>query len=162
MPVSKPSKLKELIDGVREWLPGVKPRTLEWWDAVRAEPGQIWASMAFRCGCLIAGGIVLLVIATTIAGWGEAGTPSAHGPASRTANFDVLCADSTCGQHFVINRKFSFHKFPVECIKCKQPTGQRGRRCSSITCSGKLTIPVESDLGPICKQCGQLFTDGAS
>ncbi|MCH7701206.1 MAG: hypothetical protein IID37_05930 [Planctomycetes bacterium] len=162
MPVSKPSKLKELIDGVREWLPGVKPRALEWWETVRAEPGQIWASLAFRWGCLVAGGIVLLLIATTIAGWSERSTPSARGPAARTANFDVLCSDPNCAHHFVINRKFTFHKFPVECIKCQQPTGQRGRRCSSISCSGKLAIPVESELGPICDRCGQRFTDGAS
>ena len=81
MPVSKPSKLQELIAGVREWLPGVKPRAVEWWETVRAEPGQLWASRAFRYGCLVAGGMLLLLIATTISGWGEASTPSARGPA---------------------------------------------------------------------------------
>ncbi len=162
MPVSKPSKLQELIHGVREWLPGVKPRALEWWETVREEPGQVWTSMAFRCGCLVVGGIALLFTVSTIAGWIEPSTPSAHGPAARTANFDVLCSDPNCAHRFVINRKFSFHKFPVACIKCKQPTGQRGRRCSSTTCLGKLAIPVDGELGPICNRCGQRFTDGAS
>ena len=161
MPVSKPSKLQELMVGLREWLPGVKPRAIEWWETIREEPGQLWASLAFRCVCLVAGGIVVLWISTAIVSWVARGPQSAHGPAARTANFDVLCSDADCAHRFVINRKFSFHKFPVTCIKCKQETGQRGRRCASNTCSGKLAIALESDLGPICNQCGQRFADGA-
>lgn len=162
VPVSKPSKLQELIAGLREWLPGVKPRALEWWDTVREEPRLVWTSTAFRCVCLAAGGIMLLLVASTIAGWAEPSATSVHGPAARTANFDVLCSDLNCAHRFVINRKFSFHKFPVKCTKCQQSTGQRGRRCSSATCSGKLAIPVEGELGPICNRCGERFGAGAS
>ena len=161
MPVSKPSKLNELMAGVREWIPGLKPRFVEWWGTIRSEPRRVWTSTAFRCACLVAGGVVLLLVTSTISRWIEPSAAVVQGRESRTANFDVLCSDASCGHRFVIIRKFGFRGFPVTCIKCNRPTGQRGRRCSSMACAGKLVGIAEGERGPICAACGQPFAGPA-
>jgi len=109
----------------REWAPTVRPRLTDWWQHVREEPALFFQTTNVR---YVAWGMVALV-AILMAGWFAGAlmpsAPKGAGAPSQMVQFHVLCDDPACGDHFVIQRKVSFSKFPVECPKCGKKTGYR-------------------------------------
>jgi hypothetical protein len=132
------------------WLPSARQRSAEWVASVREEPALIWQTPAIRYGVYAVGLVIVALILQWGIGFISAGGPGVQPPA-KTASFHVLC--SNCQHSFVINRKFGFDSFPVECPKCHQHTGQRAYQCFSNTCKGRWTyaIPVNKQL--VCARC---------
>lgn len=152
MPVGKESKLLLLVDAVKEWLPTVRVRFGEWWAACRGEPILFWHTPAIRYSAFALGGLLAIWAVLGVVGMftpaGKTGVPRAT-----TADFHVICTDPACGAQFVIKKPFGFHKFPVECPRCKKTTGERALRCVSATCKGKWVTPRLVDGAYRCPDC---------
>lgn len=127
MPVEKDPKLGMYIDALKAWLPSVRLRAAEWVEACREEPALIWQTPAVRYLVYTCGGMVALWIVLALIG---SMAPKDVVPRARTADFHVVCTNPSCGKHFVINRKFGFDDFPVDCPRCQQRTGEQAVRCT--------------------------------
>ncbi len=139
MPVDKESRLALWIGAVREWAPTVRPRLVEWWEVIRENPVLIWQTPAVRYSVYGLG----LIVAVLVLQWGASLLlpPQMVGSEpARTAQFHVLCSNPSCGHHFVIERKFKFKDFPVQCPKCHQQTGHRAVRVNTGPDRGKWVI----------------------
>jgi len=154
MPVYKPNPFKQFWHAFREWLPGAQAQVLETWEAIREEPAQIWNSVAFRCGMLALGGIILIVAARFTTSMLVPNAPDGHRQLSKTANFEVFCSNPSCKHHFLINKPFGYDRFPVKCPKCGKQTGERAVRCDSRTCQGRLVLPRKEGKTLVCSRCG--------
>ena len=127
----------------------------EWWAAVRAEPELFWQTVAVRYATYAVGGLVVLAVARGAIDLAEPGGAIDPSPVARTAHFDVICSNPKCGRYYVIERKFSFRRFPVACSRCQQNTGQRALRCTSKACRGKLAMTIAVDGGLHCAACSE-------
>jgi hypothetical protein len=152
MPVEEPGKISQWMHAFRMWLPSARQRSAEWYETVREEPALVWHTPAVRYGLYAIGALVLVLIVQWGIGFLSAGGPEVQPPA-KTASFHVLCSTPNCRYHFVINRKFGFDSFPVECPKCHQETGQRAYQCFSKTCNGRWTYGTQVNKQTICARC---------
>jgi len=134
------------------WREGLR----EWWQAVRAKPELFWQTVAVRYSTNALGGLTILLIGRGAIQMVKPGGQVEASPIARTAHFDVICSNPQCGRHFVVERKFKFHRYPVACPHCRQETGQRAVRCTSKSCRGKLAMTIEADDSRRCATCGEL------
>ncbi|MCB9865320.1 MAG: hypothetical protein H6816_01580 [Phycisphaerales bacterium] len=153
MPVEKEPKLGIYIDAFKAWLPTVRLRVVEWAEACREEPALIWQTNAVRYTTYACGGLLAIWLLVGIVD--RFGPEKVAAPA-RTADFHVVCTNPDCGHHFVINRKFGFHKFPVTCPECKKETGERAVRCVNGPRNGQW-VPATVDehgqlVGALCSE----------
>ena len=153
MAQERPNRLAEWLLLIRKQSPVVREHFAAWIEAVREEPRLAWETSAVRYAVYGFAGILLIWLATNLSGWIAPPAPNAK-PTATTADFHVVCSDPNCGYHFVIHRPFGFHKFPVECPKCKRETGVSARRCNSPACDGRWVAPVQTDQGLKCPLCG--------
>ena len=154
MAQERPNRLAEWLMLVRKQTPIVRERIAAWFEAVREEPRMAWETSAVRYAVYALVGGVLIWLATSVSGWLAPPLPPSARSAATTADFHVICSDAHCGYHFVIHRQFGFHKFPVECPKCKRETGVAARQCNSSSCGGRWVAPVQTDQGVKCPLCG--------
>ncbi|MFQ5490015.1 MAG: hypothetical protein ACE5GE_04770 [Phycisphaerae bacterium] len=156
MPRSNPNRLIEWYLLFKdEWLPAQHRHLADWWEAVKQEPQLAWATPAVRYGVYSAGAlIVVLIVASAIESFTPP-PPADAQPRATTATFHVVCSNPDCRQQFMIERKFGFSKFPVQCPTCQGKTGQRGLRCSSAQCRGKYVATRVEKGRLICTECGQ-------
>ncbi len=152
-----PNRLAEWLLVLREQVPVVRQRFENWLAAVREEPVLIWETTAVRYSAYATGGLLLVWLTIGLAGMLAPPPPANAKPTATTADFHVICADARCGHHFVINRKFGFRRFPVNCPTCGRKTGARARRCSSQSCRGRWVAPHQSDAALSCPVCGGPF-----
>ncbi len=150
------NRLVEWFGILRDRAPLMKDRVADWVADARQEPALVWETPAVRYTAYVLGGLMLLWVASGLAG-SIAPIPTNAEPQATSADFHVVCSDKWCGQHFVINRRFGFSKFPVPCAKCGKRTGVRSRRCHSQTCDGRWVAPLTTDDGLRCPQCGGRF-----
>ncbi len=154
--VDEESKFAKVVVAFREWLPTVKPYLAERYAPVRETPGLLWRLPEVRYTALALGVLVALSIFQFAGGCLSFAPEGEVQPLATTGDFHVVCTNEQCKKHFVINRKFKFDDFPVECPTCKQDTGQRALRCRSKTCGGQL-VPTEIRGGDyVCRQCGKV------
>ncbi len=144
-----------------EWLPARRRALREWWSAVRQEPRLAWQTPQVRYGAAILGVILLAVLATSLVDALALPPPANARPQATTANFHVVCSDPECGHHFLIERKFGFSRFPVECPKCHKPSGERAARCHSSTCGGRYVATAEKEEQRYCPRCGTRLGPGS-
>ena len=157
MAQERPNRLVEWLLLARRQLPVMREHFDLWLEAVREEPRLIWETQAVRYAVYGVSGLVLVWGVTSIAGWVAPPPPPSARPAATTADFHVVCSDTACAHHFVMNRPFGFSKFPVECPQCKRITGVSARRCNSTTCGGNWVAPRRSEVGLQCPICGARF-----
>jgi len=134
MAQESPNRLAEWLMLVRKQMPVAREHIATWLEAVREEPRLAWATSAVRYTVYGLAGVVLIWSATALTGWLTPPPPASARPAATTADFHVVCSDSQCAHHFVINRKFGFDDFPVKCPQCQRETGVSARRCNSAPC----------------------------
>lgn len=154
MAQEKPNPIKEWLTLLKEQWPIVREQLSFWAQRVREDPHLVWRTPAVRYATYVTGGLLVL--------WIVSGLTSSLLPAGETeareevqfADFHVICADESCGHHFVSRKPPGFSKFPVKCPKCEQQTGMRALPCNSSTCRGKWVIPDEINGQPHCPVCG--------
>ena len=154
MAQERPNRLAEWLMLVRKQMPIVREHFAVWLEAVREEPRLAWETSAVRYTVYVLAGVVLVWLATTLTGMLTPPPPPSARAAATTADFHVVCSDTQCAHHFVINRKFGFDDFPVKCPKCQRETGVSARRCNSASCGGRWIAPVRTDQGLQCPVCG--------
>jgi hypothetical protein len=125
VPVEKESRFSLWIGAFREWAPTVRPRLTDWWHRVREEPALFFQTSNVRYAACGAAALMAILMIGWFAGALTPPAPKGAGKPSQMAQFHVICDDPACGHHFVIQRKFSFNKFPIECPKCGKKTGCR-------------------------------------
>lgn len=153
MPAEKPSKLSEWINAIREGYPAARIHLAEWIQACRVEPATLWHTPAIRITVYVLAGI----LAVKLVGWSiDMMAPGGPEPAPRatTADIHVVCTNSDCGKHFVINRDFGFDDFPVTCPKCRKQSGSQARKCTSKSCRARWVAPQEDGDRLVCPECG--------
>jgi len=153
MAQENPNRLAEWVELARAQVPVLRKRLEEWLAAVREEPAVLWEATAVRYTVYGLGAVMLAWLALWLARGLAPPPPASAKPEATTADFHVVCVNQKCGHHFVINRAFGFHKFPVECPACRGKTGMEGRRCFSSTCQGRWIAPQEKDGGLYCPVC---------
>ena len=153
MAQERPNRLVEWLMLVRRQWPVVREHFVAWLEAVREEPRLAWETSAVRYVVYGMAGLVSVWLVTTLIGWLTPPPPPSARPTATTADFHVVCSNSKCAHHFVINRKFGFDDFPVECPQCKRETGVSARRCNSASCGGRWIAPLRSDQGLQCPLC---------
>ncbi|MGB2984289.1 MAG: hypothetical protein WBE26_00260 [Phycisphaerae bacterium] len=156
MAQERPNRLTEWLLLTRKQVPVVRQHFENWLAAVREEPALVWQTPAVRYATYGAGGLMLVWIATWVAGGLAPPLPEDARPATR-ADFHVVCTNPECGYHFVIHRKLGFHGFPVKCPRCQQKTGTQARRCNSPTCRGRWVAPEKIEGELHCPVCGGRF-----
>lgn len=154
MAQERPNRLAEWLMLLRAQAPMVRERFAAWIETVREEPRLAWETSAVRYAVYGLAGGVLIWVATSISSGLVPPPPPSARSAATTADFHVVCSSPDCGYHFVLHRPFGFHKFPVECPKCKRETGVSARRCNSSPCGGRWVAPVQTDQGLKCPRCG--------
>lgn len=157
MAQESPNRLAEWLLVIREQVPVIRQRFEDWLAAVREEPVLIWETTAVRCSAYAAAGLLLVWLTIGLVGMLTPPPAANARPTATTADFHVLCADTACGHHFVVHRKFGFRGFPVSCPKCQKETGVRARRCSSQSCKGRWVAPRRADGTLSCPVCGGRF-----
>ncbi len=157
MAQENPSRLVEWLLLVRKQVDVTRQRLEDWLAAVREEPVLIWETLAVRYAVYGLVGVVLMWGVTRIPGMLTPPPPADARPAAVTADFHVVCSGAQCGHHFVIHRSFGFHKFPVECSRCKGKTGVQARDCHSPTCRGRWVAPQKINGASHCSVCGGRF-----
>lgn len=153
MPAPERNQWLEAWEATRERADAAREQIRQWWEDVRQEPSLFWQTVAIRYIAYALVGLAGVATLRTVVGALQPPDAGVFQPRATTANFDVICYNPDCGKHFVIKRKFRFHKFPVTCPFCKQKTGQHALRCSSDTCRGKLVITVEEEDTIYCTEC---------
>ncbi len=157
MAEENPNRLSEWLLIVREQAPVLRRRFLDWVEDCKQQPYLIWETTAVRYSAY---GLIVLVVmwvcstATTML---SPPLPVDAQSLATSGDFHVLCSDEDCGQHFVINRAFGFHDFPVRCPACKLLSGQSARRCLSTVCGGRYVVPIERDGQSQCPYCQETF-----
>lgn len=136
-----------------EWLPSQRRRLGEWFTACRAEPSLIWQTPQVRYSVYGLGGLAAVLCVITLVHTITPPPPANARPRATTATFHVVCSEPECDHHFMVERKFSFKKFPLQCPKCQKQTGQSAMRCFSETCKGKYVLPKERDGKRYCSEC---------
>ncbi len=158
MPVPQRNRLVEWFVLVKdEWLPVQRARLGVWHEAVREEPYLIWQTPAIRYSVYGLGSLLAIWALAWVVSLLEPAPMKDARPRAKTASFDAVCTEANCGHHFIINRKFGFRKFPVECPECRQRTGQRATRCHSSACRGGFVAPIEADGELRCRECGTVL-----
>ena len=157
MAQERPNPIIEWLTILRKQIPVLREHVEDWVEQVREEPALIWATPAVRYVTYGLSAMVVLWVATGIAGAITPPPPASARATATTADFHVVCADPQCGHHFVIHREFGFHRFPVQCPRCEKMTGFSARRCNSPTCLGRWVAPVEDEGGLKCPICGTRF-----
>ena len=140
-----------------EWLPAQWTRLKDWFSAVRAEPHLFWQTPQVRYGGIAVGVLVAVWFLAGLARMLEPANAREMQPQATTATFHVLCTNPDCKHHFLVERKFGFDDFPVQCPRCKQKTGQHAVRCVSTLCGGKYVAPIEMDGELRCPECGAVL-----
>lgn len=146
------NRLIEWLDILRDRVPFMRERVADWVADAREEPALVWETPAVRYTVYALGGLMLLWVASGVAG-SIAPMPTNAVPQATTADFHVVCSDNWCSQHFVVNRSFGFNQFPIPCAKCGMQTGVRSLRCYSNTCGGRWVAPLKTDEGLRCARC---------
>jgi hypothetical protein len=157
MPQERPNRLVEWWLLLKRQTPLMRQYVADWFAAVREEPYLIWQTPAIRYAVYGVGGLMLVWIVTGIVSAMVPPPPAGAQPRATTADFHVLCTNPSCGEHFVINRKFGFKAFPVKCIKCGLNTGYAARKCNSSTCRGRWVVPFKEEAVHKCPHCGKAF-----
>jgi len=157
MAYERPNKFVEWYEAVREHAPAMRRAVKDWWGQVREEPWLIWETPAIRYATYGIGGLLIVWSVTFAIGLLTPPLPPNARPEATTADFHVICTDSSCHHHFVINRDFGFDDFPVACPKCGKETGMAARMCNSPTCRGRWVTPVDADGKRKCPECGAVF-----
>lgn len=157
MAQERPNRLVEWLAVAREHWPEVRRGISEWTAQVREEPQLIWATPAVRYAVYGTGALLAAWFITFAIGLITPPLPAAAKPQATTADYHVLCTNPACGHHFIINRKFGFRGFPVDCSKCGKNTGAAARQCNSPTCRGKWIVPKESPGQAQCPVCGAIM-----
>jgi hypothetical protein len=137
-------------------MPELRRGFVEWLEQVREEPRLLWETPAVRYGAYGVCALLALWALTTFIGWVQPPNTTVR-PEATTADYHIICTGADCGHHFVVNRKFGFRDFPVECPKCKRATGFAARKCNSRDCNGAWVIPVPQDDISKCPRCGTKF-----
>lgn len=154
MAQEKPNRLSEWVLLIRKKSPVVREHLADWVAEVRKEPRLLWETAAVRYTVYLVAAIALLAGTKCGVRMVTPAPPASAKEPAHTADFHVLCGDSRCAHHFVINRKFGFEKFPVACPKCKAMTGQRAVKCYSAQCQGRW-VAIDDSSGPAkCARCG--------
>ena len=154
--VDEESKLAKVIVAFREWLPTVKPYLQERYAFVRDTPGLVWRLPEVKYPLIALGGLLVVGLLRFVIGFLSPVPGDSFKPQATTGDFQVVCTNEQCKKRFVINRKFKFDDFPVECPACKQHTGRRALRCHSKACRGQL-VPTEIRSGDyVCRQCNKV------
>jgi hypothetical protein len=154
MAQERPNRLAEWLLLFRRQTPIVRERFAQWLAEVRQEPGLVWDTSAVRYTVYVLVGLILLAGARCGVRMITPPPPASAKAPALTADFHVLCSDGGCGVHFVINRKFEFSGFPVDCPRCKKTTGERAVKCYSPGCRGKWVTVDDSSGRAKCSQCG--------
>lgn len=159
MAQERPNRLAEWLLLLRQNAPVAREQLKEWVEEIRQEPRLVWELPAFRYFLYAGGGLVVTWLIVLFVGLlTPPPPPGARDPAA-VADFHVVCANHSCGYHFVIQRPFGFHRFPVVCDRCKKETGMPGRRCYSEACQGRWVAPIEVGTNQQCPMCGQEFPE---
>lgn len=153
MPAPERNQWLEAWAAAKEWSATIRVNLRLWWEAVKAEPALFWQTALVRYAAYTLGALVCVVTLRTAVAALQPPDTGKFQPRADTALFDAICYNPDCGKHFVIERKFRFHNFPVVCPFCKQKTGQRALRCASKTCRGKLVMTVEEKGVIYCAEC---------
>lgn len=157
MAQESPNRMVEWLLLVRQQVPEVRRRLQEWVDACREQPQLIWATPAVRYLTYGVGAVIATEIVVILVGWFSIPLPASARPAATTADFHVVCINPDCGAHFLVNRKFGYHGFPVTCPTCHQVTGMQARQCNSPTCGGRWVAPERREGRLQCPRCGGLL-----
>jgi hypothetical protein len=157
MAQERPNRLVEWYLAAKQQAPRVRESAAEWLGQVKEEPRLLWATPAVRYAVYGTGALVAAWCVTFFVGLFTPARAASAKPAATTADFHVVCANPDCGHHFVINRKFGFGKFPVECTKCRKPTGMAARICASPTCVNRWVVPRATESGLTCPYCNAGF-----
>lgn len=152
----RPNRLAEWVVVVRTQAPVLRRRLGEYIHAVREQPILLWETPVVRYGVY---GTGLVLAAFLLAVVGRSFLPHAHDarPPAATADFHVVCTTPSCGRHFVINRKFGFDDFPVECPACRKTSGMSAVRCTTDECRGRWVVPRVTKERRFCPDCGKQF-----
>lgn len=137
-----------------EWLPAQVTRVKAWISAAREEPALVWQTPQVRYAVMGVGALVAVWILIFLFSLLEPPGAKNAQPRAKTATFHVVCGNRDCGHHFLIERKFGFDDFPVECPKCGQETARHAMRCHSEDCGGRYVIAQEEDGQLRCAECG--------
>jgi hypothetical protein len=156
----RPNRWAEWVLIVRERVPILRARLVEWAGACREEPVLLWHTPAVRYGLYLIGLLIVAWSATWIVRAAAPAPPTGAKERADTADFHVVCTSPSCGEHFVIHRRFGFDDFPVPCPACKQKTGSAARLCASSTCRGRWVVPIPRGDAIICPHCGEPFATG--
>ncbi len=141
MAQENPNRLVEWLHAIRAHAPTVRQGFANWWEAVREEPVLIWETPAVRYGAYGLGGVITIWLAS--AGITMFTPPAPEGAKSEatSADFHVICSNSTCQTHFVVHREFGFRGFPVACPKCKEQKGLQAVPCTGDHCTQRWILP---------------------
>ncbi len=157
MAQERPNRLVEWVMLIRKNVPILREQARDWALEVRDEPRLLWEAAAIR---YVAYGVVavFLVWGVTFAvGMLTPPPPAGARAQATTADYHVICSDPSCGYHFVIQREFGFHGFPIQCPMCKKQAGASARRCNSSSCGGRWVAPVESNGKMKCPACAAVL-----
>lgn len=157
MAQEKPNRLSEWLTLARQNVPVAKQQIRDWWAEVKDEPGQAWDNYLVRYPVYAVGGMLLIWLTTAAVNLFTPPLPPSARATATTADFHVICTDTTCNQHFMINRPFGFDDFPVTCPRCRKITGEAARPCYSKDCNGRWVAPVRGDDGLKCPHCAALL-----
>lgn len=157
MAQERPNRTTEWIIALRKQLPALAGQFNDWVREVRKEPRLFWETSAVRYVTYLLSGTILILGARCGVNMVAAPPPEAAVPQARTADYHVLCSRPECGHHFVVHRKFGFSRFPVECPKCRNGSGEEALRCYSSTCKGRWTYRTTIDRRTVCAKCGEVI-----
>ncbi len=155
MAQERPSRLAEWVMLIRKNAPILREQLHCWATEVRDEPRLLWETGAIRYATYGVGAIAAAWLLTIVVTMMTPPPPADSRPEATTADYHVVCKDAACRCHFVINRKFGFDDFPVECLQCRKLTGVSARACFSKSCQGRWTAPVASGTELRCLRCGE-------
>jgi len=154
MAQERPNRLAEFVMLLRKNVPLLREQLEVWASEIREHPRLLWETTAIRYTVYAGGGLLAAWLLTLFVGFLTPPPPAGAKSTATTADYHVICSDPSCAYHFVIKREFGFTGFPIECPKCKKPTGISARRCNSATCQGRWVAPVEVDGVKNCPICG--------
>ncbi len=154
--VDEEGKLAKAVVAFREWLPTVKPSLQERYAFVRDTPGLVWRLPEVRYPLIALGGLLTILLLRFALSLFNPVSQEQFTPLATTGDFHVICTNQQCRKRFVINRKFKFDDFPVDCPACKQETGRRALRCRSKTCRGQLVPTAIRGGDYVCQRCNKV------
>ena len=155
MTQDNPNRLAEWLLILRARMPVARAHLAGWVAEVRAQPILLWETPAIRYTTYGLGVIVFAYLLSFLAGSISPPLPKDSRPQATQADFHVVCANESCGHHWVLRRKFGFDDFPVKCPRCEQGTGVMALKCNSDRCRGRWVAPKWVYETPYCSICGQ-------